>query len=90
MMLTFINDNQGLIKLKQENILTGCISSVLVTLALSQVSYGSESSLRQQKVGNDLANSHLLSVQTKTSTVAMFIQHGKAHKLPTGKKGKKA
>jgi len=40
MMLTFINDNQGLIKLKQENILTGCISSVLVTFALSQVSYG--------------------------------------------------
>ncbi len=90
MRLIFTNDNQGLIKLKQQNVLTGVISGVLVTLALSQVSYGSEASLRQQKVGNDLFNSHLLSVQTKTSTVAMFVQHGKAHKLPTGKKGKKA
>jgi hypothetical protein len=76
--------------LKKQNILTGVISGVLVTLALSQASYGNESSMSQQKAGNDVANSHPLSVRAKTSELAMFVQHGKSHKASTRKKGKKA
>jgi hypothetical protein len=76
--------------LKKQSILTSFISGVLVTLALSQASYSNESSMSQQKTGNDVANSHLLSVQAKTNKLAMFVQHGKSHKPSTGKKGKKA
>lgn len=74
--------------MQKQHILTGVISSMLVTLALSQVSYGNESIMSQQKVSNDISDAHSLSVQTKTSKIAMFNKQAKPHKHPTGKKGK--
>ena len=76
--------------MKKPNILTSVISGVLVTLAASQASYSNESSMSQQKAGNNVANSRSLSVRAKTNKLAMFVQHGKSHKPSTGKKGKKA
>jgi hypothetical protein len=75
--------------LKKQNILTGIVSSLLVILALSQASYANESS-NHQKVVDRTSNYHSSLVQKTTDKVAMFIQHGKPHKLPTDKKGKKA
>ena len=76
--------------MKKQNILTGVISGVLVTFALSKASYSNESRMSQPKAGNNIANSQPLSVRGKTSEIAMFVQHGKSHKSSTGKKGKKA
>ncbi len=76
--------------MKKSNILTGVISGVLVTLALSQASYSNESS-SYQKVANHTSDSNSSLVQKTTDKVAMFGKGAKGHKHPTaGKKGKKA
>ena len=76
--------------MKKSNILTGVISGVLVTLALSQAGYANQSS-SHQKVANRTSDSHSSLVQKTTDKVAMFRKGAKGHKHPTTrKKGKKA
>ncbi|AFY96871.1 hypothetical protein [Chamaesiphon minutus] len=65
--------------MKKQNILTGAIASMMVTLVLSQASYANESN-------NNASKSSPLSVRTQTHEVAMFNKQGKPHKHPTGKK----
>ena len=73
--------------MKKQNILTGAIAGMLVTLALSQASYANESSIHQ-KVANRTSDSNSSLVQKTTDKVAMLGTGAKGHKHPIGKKGK--
>ena len=73
----------------KKNILIGAIAGMFSTLALSQAGYANELS-SHQKVANRTSDSHSPVVQKTTDKVAMLNKQGKAHKHPTGKKGKKA
>lgn len=74
--------------MKKQNILTGAIAGMLVTLTLSQAGYANESS-SHQKAANPTSDSHSSLVQKTTDKVAMFGKGAKGHKHPTtGKKGK--
>lgn len=74
--------------MKKQNILTGAIVGMLVTLTLSQAGYANEST-SHQKVANRTSDSNSSLVQKTTDKVAMLGKGSKGHKHPTtGKNGK--